>query len=129
MTGNRHKNAWIWLAVAAIAVATLARAEAGLPKAAALTHPVLEFLSAHANSDAFTTASGHRGGRFAGVRREPSGNGAGAWTVLLPIFFIGLVAPLDILSRRVVQRSGCARLAAGLPHLFQRPPPLLLSSL
>lgn len=129
MTGNRHKNAWIWLAVAAIAVATLARAEAGLPKAAALTHPVLEFLAGHANSDAFTKAPGHHGSRFAGVRRESYGNGAGAWTVLLPIFFIGLVAPLDVLSRRALQASGSVRRAVALPHLFQRPPPSLLSSL
>jgi hypothetical protein len=125
MTANRHKSAWIWLAVAAIAMATLARAESGLPKAAALTHPVLEFLSAHANGDGFATASRHHGSRSASLRRASQNDGAGAWTVLLPIFFIGLIAPLNLISARAALSLGIAPSAPILSCLFQRPPPSL----
>jgi hypothetical protein len=127
MRPNRQQHAWVWLAVAAIAVATLARAEAGLPKAAALTHPVLEFLSAHANNDAFA-APGSYGSRVAGARRQHN-TSPGAWTVLLPIFFIGLVAPLSLISARAMLSLGTTPSAPALPCLFQRPPPLVLSSL
>jgi hypothetical protein len=128
ITANRHKSAWIWLAVAAIAVATLARAEAGLPRAAALTHPVLEFLSAHASSDGVATAR-HHGSRSAGLRRASQNDSAGAWTVLLPIFFIGLIAPLKLISARTLLSLGVTPSAPALASLFQRPPPPLLSSL
>ena len=129
MTANRHKNAWIWLAIAAIAVATLARAEAGLPKAAGLTHPVLEFLSAHAGGDGFATASRHHGSRSAALRRASQNDGAGAWTVLLPVFFIGLMAPLNLISARAALSLGITPSAPALAFLFQRPPPALLSCL
>ena len=129
MTANRHKSAWIWLAVAAIAVATLARAEAGLPKAAALTHPVLEFLSAHANSDGGSRRRRHHGSRSAGLRRASQNDSAGAWTVLLPIFFIGLIAPLKLISARTLLSLGVTPSAPALASLFQRPPPPLLLSL
>jgi hypothetical protein len=122
---NRHKSAWIWLAVAAITVTTLARAEAGLPKAAALTHPVLEFLSAHANGDAFAASAGHRGSRVAGARRQSGGAGATAWTMLLPVFFIGLIAPLSLISARAASSIGAELSTPVLPFLFQRPPPSL----
>lgn len=128
MTANRHKNAWIWLAIAAIAVATLARAEAGLPKAAALTHPVLEFLSAHASGDGFATASRH-GSRSTGLRHASQKDGVGAWTVLLPIFFIGLIAPLNLISARAALSLGITPSTPALSYLFQRPPPALLSCL
>jgi hypothetical protein len=122
MTANRHKSAWIWLAVAAIAVATLARAEAGLPRAAALTHPVLEFLSAH-GGEGFATAPVHRNVRSASMRRASHSEEAGAWAVLLPIFFIGLVAPLSLISARAGLSLGVAPQTPVLPFLFQRPPP------
>lgn len=129
MTANRHKNAWIWLAVAAIAMATLARAEAGLPKTGALTHPVLEFLSAHTSGDGFATVSRHHGSRLAGLRHDSQNSAAGAWTVLLPIFFIGLIAPLNLISARAALSLEITPSAPALPFLFQRPPPLVLSSL
>lgn len=123
MTANRHKSAWIWLAVAAIAMATLARAEVGLPRTAGLTHPVLQFLSAHASGDRFAAAPVHRSMRSASMRRASHNDEASSWTVLLPIFFIGLVAPLSLISTRAALSLGVAPPAPVLPSLFQRPPP------
>src|ERR1700744_801936 len=127
MTGNRQKSAWIWLAVAAIAVVTLARAEAGLPKGAAFTNPVLEFLSAHAGSGAFAALPGnhdlgsvrsHRSSYRTGV----GATGAGMWAALLPMFFIGLIAPLNLISARAAHSLGITPQAPVLSSLFQRPP-------
>src|ERR1700733_5688067 len=56
MTANRQRSAWILLAVAAIAVVTLARAQDGMPNAAAYTNPVLQFLSGHSNTGALSPA-------------------------------------------------------------------------
>jgi sirohydrochlorin ferrochelatase len=122
MTANRRPNAWIWIAVAAIVVTTMARAEATLPKAAALTHPVLEFLSAH-TGEAYATVTIHRSGRSASVRRTSHSDEAGAWAVLVPIFFIGLIAPLSLISARATLALGIASQTPVLSSLFQRPPP------
>jgi hypothetical protein len=123
MTGNRQRHAWIWLAVAAIAVATLARAESGLPRATALTNPVLAFLSAHSGDDALsTTAWTHRAGSLR-AQRASHGSASDTWTVFLPVLFIGLIAPLSLISSRAALSVGRAPSAPALPFLFQRPPP------
>jgi hypothetical protein len=46
---------------------------------------------------------------------------------MLPVFFVGLVAPLNLLSARSVHCLGRTLPAPNLPELFQRPPPILLS--
>jgi len=123
MARNRQKQAWIWLAVAAITVATLARAQSGLPRTAALTNPVLAFLSAHAQGDpSSATVWNHRPGS-ARAQRAAHGVSSDAWAVLLPVFFIGLISPLNLLSPRALLSLGRTASAPALPFLFQRPPP------
>jgi len=122
MAGNRQKQAWIWLAVAAITVATLARAESGLPRTSGLTNPVLAFLSAHSQGTPTSMAAWtHRTGS-ARTQRASRGAGSVAWTVFLPVFFIGLIAPLSLVSHRAASRLGHTS-APFLLCLFQRPPP------
>ena len=44
MTGNRSKGAWIWVAMAAISFASLARVQSGVENARAYADPVIKFL-------------------------------------------------------------------------------------
>jgi hypothetical protein len=131
MTLTRHRSAWIWVAIAAIAMATVARAQAGVQSATAYTHPVLEFLASHSNATGDSTGGdlrlyGHRSGR---QTRAALSNGAnpGVWTAMLPVLFVGLVAPLSLVSPQFALSLGRTPSAPALPFSFQRPPPSLLS--
>ncbi len=128
MSGSRNKNAWLWVAIAAFAFASVARAENGTHSARSYSHPVLEFL-AKSQIQNPATKSGCRAVRPAGV--EPADECAGSlcrhWHVdgILPQFFIGLVSPLTlawVVSARCLGRAPAAPL---LFKLFQRPPPSL----
>ena len=125
MTGNRQRNAWVWLAVAAISVATLARAQAGTPNAPFYSNPVLQFLSAHANADTLAAAGAQASAREA--RHLSRGVSYGPLLAMLPVFFIGLVAPLSLMPPRAVLCLGRRPSAPVRPVLFQRPPPSLLA--
>jgi hypothetical protein len=131
MTQNRHRSAWIWVAIAAIAMATVARAQAGVQSATAYTHPVLEFLASHSSAAGHASSSdahlfGHRSARQ--TRTAPSdGANPGVWTAMLPVLFIGLVAPLSLVSPQFALSLGRTPSAPALPFSFQRPPPPLLS--
>jgi hypothetical protein len=48
-----------------------------------------------------------------------------AWLALLPVFFVGLIAPLRLLPLLAVLRIGHAPEAPALAPSFQRPPPAL----
>jgi hypothetical protein len=126
MAGNRQKHAWIWLAVAAIAVGTLARTQSSLPRTAAITNPVLAFLSAHAQSEASATTAWNHRASFARAQRASHSASSDAWTALLPVFFIGLISPLNLLTARARLSLGRTSSAPALPFLFQRPPPSFL---
>jgi hypothetical protein len=127
MTGPRNKNAWIWVAIAAITLASASRAEAGLQSAKAYAHPVLAFLAKSQSPVANPAAP-----RFAqrgSVRPAHSifrNAGSGTWTAILPVFFIGLVSPLSLLSAASVQCLGKTLASPLLPASFQRPPPRLV---
>lgn len=125
MSANRQKSAWIWVAVAAIAVATLARTESGLPKATAFTNPVLQFLSAHSNSEALASLGlpGSHARVYDRAQGASHGERPGAWAVMLPILFVGLVAPLSLISPQATLSLGRTPAAPALPCRFQRPPP------
>ncbi|HEX3891590.1 MAG TPA: hypothetical protein VHW46_03370 [Terracidiphilus sp.] len=123
MTGNRQRYAWVWLAVAAITVATCARAQAGLPRTTALANPVLAFLSAHAQSEASSTPVWAYRSGSARVQRTAHSATSDTWMVFLPVLFIGLVVPLNLLSSRAALSVGRTPPAPALPFLFQRPPP------
>lgn len=125
MAGNRQKQAWIWVAVAAIAVATLARTQSGLPRAATLTNPVLAFLSAHANNELASANCWNHRASTARSERASHSAGSEAWAVFLPVLFIGLIAPLNLLPPRAMLSLERTPSAPFLPFLFQRPPPAI----
>lgn len=118
MNRNRPSGAWIWVAVAAITLASLARAQSGIEYARAYATPVMKFLAASQLADSDVSSPAHR-------TVSSSQTGTSALTLeLLPVFFVGLIAPLDLLSARSAFRIEFALLAPDLPYLFQRPPPV-----
>ena len=130
MTSTRQRNAWIWLAVAFMAVASLARVHDGFPGASAYSNSVLQFLSGQQDSGA-SAATGNPG-LLKLVPASQSrmfwlhGAHSGEWMAVLPVFFIGLLAPLSLISPRSTQCLGRPPAAPALPSSFQRPPPSLL---
>lgn len=52
---------------------------------------------------------------------------AGAWLVVLPILFVGVISPLSLLSPMAYQYLGRTPDAPPLPASFQRPPPFTLA--
>lgn len=126
MTATRYRNACIWLTIAALAIASLARLQAGVEHARTYTAPVLEFLAAQqaaAGSPAaheFHPGAGHqtRHRRLAFLHDS----GSTAWAPMLPVLFIGLIVPLCILSAPSSLRAGIPSTPL-LPASFQRPPP------
>lgn len=128
MTGNRNKRAWIWLAVAAMAAVTLARAQAGAPSAATYPGSVLAFLSGHSLDADFA------GSAFPGMHAQRSDRpirnasrltSSGAWMAVLPVLFVGLIAPLNLISPSSALCLGRTPSAPAASFLFQRPPPSL----
>jgi hypothetical protein len=122
----RSRSALIWFAVAAIAVATLARAQSGIQSAAAYANPVIEFLAAHQGDRAFAdSGSSHLQHRSAAARLHGQGADSGVWVAFFPILFIGLITPLNLVSPGSVNCLGRTPAAPALPASFQRPPPAL----
>jgi hypothetical protein len=130
MKAIRYRSAWIWLAVAVVAVAAVTRAEAGAASPAAYAHPVLGFLSGHPNAGTLATRGVPRLLRNWSPRQSKAGlggYGSGLWQAMLPVLFVGLVAPLTFLASRLPQFA-CRMLPAPvLPSSFQRPPPARLA--
>jgi hypothetical protein len=130
MRATRNRNAWIWVAFAALTLASVARAESGTQSARAYAHPVLQFLAGGHSAQA-TAARGVP--RFALDRKSRQADGrpqqhvASTWMAMLPVLFIGLVSPLNQLSQRSVLCFGNVPAAPLLPPSFQRPPPLQAS--
>ena len=125
---TRNKRAWMWVAIAAVAFTSVARAEAGLQSAKAYAHPVLEFL---ARSQSQNLAAHSSVLRFASLGSGRQANsrlrnaGPGALIAMLPVLFIGLVSPFTLLSAASIRCLGRAPAAPLLPASFQRPPPRL----
>lgn len=129
MTGNRNRSAWIWVAIAAIGLASVARAEAGLQSAKSCAHPVLDFLARSqvpypAVKAAFPRFAQHRSTRP--VDSMIRDTGSGAWIAVFPLSFIGLVSPLNLRPAASIPCLDRAPAAPLLPAGFQRPPPCLL---
>lgn len=119
------------MAIAAIAMATVARAQAGVQTATAYTHPVLEFLTSHSSANGHAASSdarlfAHRSDRQTRATLSGAAN-PGVWSAMLPVLFIGLVAPLSLVSPRFAISLGRTPSAPALPFSFQRPPPPFLS--
>ena len=121
MRANRSKDAWILVAIAAITLASLARAEAGIENARAYASPVIKFLAGSSLTDTAESASTDRA--VSSVPRYIFGTALH----LLPVLFIGLVSPLGLQSVRSLHALGRAVPAPNLSVLFQRPPPALLA--
>jgi len=120
----------MWLAVAAMAVVSLARVEASAGNAAVVANPVLAFLAGQQDAADVSAAGGPQIVKI-GSTRKLSGvylhdAASGAWTTMLPVLFIGLLAPLSLISPRSLRSLGRAPSAPLLPVCFQRPPPALL---
>jgi hypothetical protein len=121
MPGSRSKDAWIWVAVAAITLGSLARAQAGIENARAYASPVIKFLAGSPMPEPAGSASTHR-------TASPAPNHFfGTILELLPVFFVGLVAPFSVQSVRWPQSSGPALSAPNPPGFFPRPPPILFA--
>ncbi len=128
MTGNRNRSAWVWVAIAAVAFASVSRAEAGLQGAKAYAHPVLQFL---ARSQTQHPIPGPGASRYAqrgssrpmrAIFRDAV---SGSWLAMLPVFFIGLIAPPAPLPAPSPDSLGRGPAEHLLPASFQRPPPCL----
>lgn len=58
---------------------------------------------------------------------HPYSGDAGNWLAILPIFFVGMISPLSLLSPLAYWYAGRLPEAPLLPVLFQRPPPTPLA--
>ena len=129
MSRSLNKNAWMWVAIAAVAFTSVAHAEAGLQSAKTYAHPVLEFL---ARSQGQNPAELSGVLRFAhlGSRRQANSMlrnaGSGTLIAMLPVLFIGLISPLALVSAASIRCLGRAPAVPLLSALFQRPPPSLV---
>ena len=127
MDRRQNKSAWIWVALAAIAIASLGSAESGAQSARSYAHPVLEFFAgSHAGQPVLHGASRLAPQGSSGtIKSSPQNQFAGTWLAMLPVFFVGVVSPLNQLSPESVLRLGGVPSAPLLPAGFQRPPPQL----
>lgn len=118
MTGNRTKGAWIWVAMAAISLASLARVQSGVADARAYAGPVIKFFAAaqHADAEALVRANRATSMAQAGT--------SGMDLNMLPVFFVGLLAPLALVSFRALFCLQRVPAPPFLTELFQRPPPV-----
>ena len=107
--------------MAAITIASVARAQSGFEHARAYATPVIKFLAAGQLAESGASSSAHRA--VAPSQAGPTTLGLG----LLAVCFVGLIAPLSLLSGRATYSIGSARPAINLPSLFQRPPPALFA--
>jgi hypothetical protein len=120
---THNRNAWMWLAIAAVAFTSVAHAETGRQSSKGYAHPVFEFLVRSQ-----TQNSGALSGAFANPGSRPQAKSAfrsssGALIAMLPMLFIGLVSPLGLQTVAANRSFGRAPAAPLLPVLFQRPPP------
>ena len=116
----------MWLAIAAVAVVSLARIEAG-GNATVHTNPVLALLAGQQNTSAISAGSPQMvkiGAARNGVYLHDASSGA--WTAMLPVLFVGLVVPLTPISARSSLSLGRTPARPKLLRKFQRPPPALL---
>jgi hypothetical protein len=121
MTGNRSKGAWIWVAMAAISLASLARVQSGVENARAYADPVIKFIAAAQHADSEALARANRP-----ISRSQDGT-SGIGFNLLAVFFVGLLAPLALETFRAYFRLQRVPAPPSLTDLYQRPPPVLLA--
>lgn len=109
-----------------MSIAIVARAQSGMENARAYTDPVLEFLAGHTGDQSPTASGVERYLHTHGARAKWQGADPGTRASMLPVQFVGLVSPLNVLSQNSVLCIGRAPAAPPLPFSFQRPPPTTL---
>lgn len=119
----------MWLAIAAVAAVSLGRIEAG-GNGTVSTNPVLALLAGQQNSIAVSAVGSPQIVKF-GSGRNGSGvylhdASSGGWMAILPVLFVGLMAPLSLISPRSIFSLGRTPASPQLPERFQRPPPAVL---
>ncbi|MFP5236520.1 MAG: hypothetical protein ACLGSD_11515 [Acidobacteriota bacterium] len=124
MQSSRPKRALVWLALAAVAVVSVARLQSGIAPVRGYAHSVLAYIAAAQNETA-TVARGVPAFRNAAARSSHDSTPA-PLLALLPVFFIGLVAPLCLSLTGSTLSLGRPSPAPALPFRFQRPPPAQL---
>ena len=121
MTRNRSNGAWIWVAMAAISFASLARVQSGVENARTYADPVIKFFAAAHQADVDVSARSHRA-----ASKSQSG-ASGVALDLLAVYFVGLVTPLVLQRFRPAKRQQRLHAAPLLSNLFQRPPPVFVA--
>ena len=119
---NRRQRAWMWVAIAALSVSMLARAQSGVYAAKAYATPIFEAFAAY-QAAADHEASSHPGSAHRGFTRHDSSASQPFIADLLPVLFVGLLLPLTLFSARASLSLGRAPSSPARPYLFQRPPP------
>ncbi|HSM77459.1 MAG TPA: hypothetical protein VLT57_07535 [Bryobacteraceae bacterium] len=118
--------AWMWLAIAAVAFTSVARAETGVQSSKGYSHPVFEFLARSQAQNSVTNSAALRFPTL-GSRRQSSSafrnSASGHLISVLPVLFIGLVSPFGVEAVAPIQSGGRAPASPLLSALFQRPPP------
>ncbi len=127
VTPNRHRSAWMWVAIAAMAVVSLARVEPAGSNTI-YTNPVLAFLAGQQNGSLTSSGVSHVVKAGSAPRSSMFLHSPGPDTVaaMLPVLFVGLVSPLSLISPRSILSLGRTPSFPGLRERFQRPPPALL---
>ena len=113
----------MWVAVAAMSIAFVARAQSGMQNARAYTNPVLEFLAGHPSDQPVAAHAVQRFLHSRGARVNRHAVDTNTLAAMLPVLFVGLVSPLNLLSPRSFLCIGRAPAAPALPFSYQRPPP------
>jgi hypothetical protein len=109
-----------------MSIAFVARAQAGVQNARAYTNPVLEFLAGLPSEQAVADHGVQRYFHPRSTRAAVHKTDSDTFAAMLPVLFVGLVSPLNVLSPRSVLCMGRAPAAPLLPFSFQRPPPSIL---
>lgn len=123
MNFPRHRRAWIWVAITALTLASMSRAESGWQHARSYAQPIVQLLTASDGSSELSAASPSTNLRH---ERRDSRFDIGPWAVLLPVVFVGLIPQLGLLSIGSVLCLGRAPATPARGALFQRPPPAYL---
>jgi len=121
MAGTRNKHAWIWVAIAAISLASVSRAAAGPHSGRPQANPVLHFLiKSHSAAAVAKSGPAVRFAQRGTLFRDAQ---SGTWIAFLPVYFIGLVS-LTTSSSRFVRALGPLPASPLYTTFFQRPPPV-----
>jgi hypothetical protein len=111
-------------------MAYLACAQDTVQSARGYAHPILQFLASHSGEGA--TPAGdpqahalRQSAISAALRSSEREAQSGLWLAMLPVLFVGLISPLNMLSPGSLLCLGRAPAAPWLPSSFQRPPPHL----